>query len=205
MVEQHRGSHALLPSNFWVKFHLRLILIVKGFAKLLFATVRQKIKGILQYPIPAHTLLCMFVRVWVSAHVCVCGCCGLSAATAALRVCGLWFLPGAVSQWAAKLLQFECVPLPSRLLLPFSGNAFKQQFNSSLLAFCYWWGFRFCILPLLIDVRRVFAPPLRPRWPIYGNCAIFSMRLGFFLFSPKFFFCYQLRFGLASRPALVRV
>lgn len=63
MVEQHRGSHALLPSNFWVKFHLRLILIVKGFAKLLFATVRQKIKGILQYPIPAHTLLCMFVRV----------------------------------------------------------------------------------------------------------------------------------------------
>lgn len=44
---------------------------MKGFAKLLFATVRQKIKGILQYPIPAHTSQCVCVCVWVRVCICV--------------------------------------------------------------------------------------------------------------------------------------
>lgn len=133
------GTHALLPSNFWVKFHLRLILIVKGFAKLLFATVRQKIKGILQYPIPAHTSLYMYMCGSARVYMCVCvwllwpECCCVAGVRLVVP-------PGRHLTMGRKTPTIRVCPRP-RLHLPSpypSGNAFKQQFNSSLPAFCYW-------------------------------------------------------------------
>lgn len=149
-----------------------------------------------QYQLTHHSVcVCVYECAWV--YVCMCGCCGLSAAT--LLVCGLWFLLGAISQWAAKLLQFEYTPSPLHLpLLHPSGNAFKQQFNSSLPAFCYWWGFRFCILPLLIDVRRVFflpGPASAAFVDLWKLCNIFNAS-GVFRF--LFVFCFVFFFAPTS-------
>lgn len=111
---------------------------------MLFATVRQKIKGILQYPIPAHTSLYICVRECARVCMCVCGCCGLSAA--AWLVCGLWFLLGAISQWAAKLLQFECAPV-SDCTFPHL-TPLAMRLNNSLTAVC---------LPFVIGEAFAFA------------------------------------------------
>lgn len=166
---------------------------MKGFAKLLFATVRQKIKGILQYPIPAHTSLyvCVCERVRACVHVCVCGCCGLSAA--AWLVCGLWFLLGAISQWAAKLLQFECAPVPDCTFPHLTPLA--MRLNNSLTAVCLpfvigeAFAFAFCLCSSMCgEFFFCCLVPHRPRLPIYGNCAIFSVRVGFlFLLCLVFF------------------
>lgn len=88
-------------------------------------------------------------------------------------------------------------PLHLPLLHP-SGNAFKQQFNSSLPAFCYWWGFRFCILPLLIDVRRVFflpGPASAAFVDLWKLCNIFNAS-GVFRF--LFVFCFVFFFAPTS-------
>lgn len=121
--------------------------------------------------------------------MCVCGCCGLSAA--AWLVCGLWFLLGAISQWAAKLLQFECAPVPDCTFPHLTPLA--MRLNNSLTAVCLpfvigeAFAFAFCLCSSMCgEFFFCCLVPHRPRLPIYGNCAIFSMRMGFL----GFYFCY---------------
>lgn len=120
-----------------------------------------------QYQLTHH---CVYV--WKCACVymcvCVCGCCGLSAA--AWLVCGLWFLLGAISQWAAKLLQFECAPSPDCTFPHLTPLA--MRLNNSLTAVC---------LPFVIGEAFAFA-----------FCLCSSM-------CGEFFFVAWFRIGLVCR------